>query len=71
MKINNTFTNTMKSNDALIGMAFFWLAIAVLASAIVWGEISSAVKIGMYAFGFATGVAAGALIVKRRNQANN
>jgi len=63
--------NKMKSNNTLIGMALFCLAVAVLASAMVWGEISSAVKIGMYTFGFATGVAAGALIVRRRNQVNN
>jgi len=61
----------MKSNNALIGLSILGLAMAVLASAIVWGEISFSVKIGMYAFGFATGVAAGALIVKRRNQVNN
>lgn len=58
----------MKSNNALIAISLLLLALAVLASAMVWGEISSAVKIGMYAFGFGTGVAAGALIVKRRNQ---
>ena len=58
----------MKSNNALIVISLLSLALAVLASALVWDEISFPVKIGMYAFGFATGVAAGALIVKRRNQ---
>ena len=58
----------MKSNNTLNGISILCLAMAVLASAIVWHEISFGVKIGMYAFGFATGAAAGALIVKRRNQ---
>ena len=58
----------MKSNNTLIVVSLLCLAMAVLASAMVWGEISSAVKIGMYALGFGTGVATGALIVKRRNQ---
>lgn len=61
----------MKSNTSLIVISILSLALAVLTSAVVWGEISFPVKIGMYAFGFATGVAAGALIVKRRNQVND
>jgi len=58
----------MKSSNALIGISILCLALAVIASVMVWDEISFSVKIGMYAFGFATGIAAGALIVKRRNQ---
>jgi hypothetical protein len=58
----------MKSNNTLIVISLLSLALAVLTSVMVWGEIMFPVKIGMYAFGFATGVAAGALIVKRRNQ---
>ena len=61
----------MKSNIALIGISILCLALAVFASAMVWHEISFGVKTGMYAFGFATGVAAGALIVKRRNQVSD
>lgn len=60
--------NKMKSNNALIVISLLSLVLAVVTSTVVWGDITSAVKIGMYAFGFATGVAAGALIVKRRNQ---
>lgn len=60
--------NKMKSNNALIVISLLSLVLAVVTSTVVWGDITSAVKIGMYAFGFVTGVAAGALIVKRRNQ---
>lgn len=62
---------TMKSNSVLIGMSLLFLALAVFASAVVWGEISFAAKIGMYAFGFSTGITTGALIIKRRNRLND
>lgn len=58
----------MKPNNVLIGMAVLFLALATLASALVWDEVVFAVKVGMYAFGFSTGVAAGVLIVKSRNR---
>jgi len=61
----------MKSNNVLVVVSLLSLALAVLASILVWGEIAFPVKIGMYAFGFATGVAAGVMIVKRRNQVTN
>lgn len=61
----------MKSNNSLVVISLLSLALAVLASAVVWGDVSPAVKIGMYAFGFGTGVAAGAMIVKRRNLVTN
>ena len=57
----------MKSNNTLVVISLLSLALAVLAFAVMWGDVSSAVKIGMYAFGFTTGVTAGALILKRRN----
>lgn len=56
----------MKSNSALVGISMLILLLAVTASVIVWGEVSSAVKIGMFAFGFGSGVIAGALIVRRQ-----
>lgn len=55
----------MKSNNTLIGAALLFLIIAISASITLWGEISSPVKIGMYAFGFATGIAVGTLIARR------
>ena len=61
----------MKSNNTLIGISVFCLALAVFASAMVWGDVSFPVKVGMFAFGFATGVAAGTLIFKRRSQISN
>ena len=56
----------MKSNNALIGMALLFLALATLASTLVWSDVSFSVKLGMYAFGFSSGVAAGTLIVRLR-----
>jgi tellurite resistance protein TehA-like permease len=58
----------MKSNNMLIGIALLFLILAVAASVAIWDEVSSPVKIGMFAFGFGSGVAAGALINRRRNQ---
>ena len=58
----------MKSNNGLIVMALLCLALATVASALFWSDIPSAIKIGMYTFGFGTGVSAGALIVRRKEQ---
>jgi len=55
----------MKSNNSLIGIALLFLVMAVSSSVTLWGDVSSPVKIGMYAFGFATGVAVGTLITRR------
>jgi uncharacterized protein YebE (UPF0316 family) len=57
----------MKSNNALVGISVLCLALAVLASALVWSDVTFAVKVGMYAFGFSSGVAAGVLIVKQKD----
>ena len=56
----------MKSNNALIGTALLFLIMAVSSSITLWGNISSPVKIGMFAFGFATGIMVGTLIARRR-----
>ena len=64
--MTNEKENKLKSNNTLIGMALLFLALATLASTLVWNDVSFAVKVGMYAFGFSTGVAAGALIVRRK-----
>lgn len=55
----------MKSDRALLGMALLLLILAVASSTVVWAEIISAVKIGMFAFGFGSGVAVGTLISRR------
>ena len=55
----------MKSNTSLIVIALLTLVLAVVSSVIVWGEIASAVKIAMYAFGFSSGVGVGALMARR------
>jgi len=56
----------MKSNNALVGMALLFLALAAIVSTVFWNDISSAVKIGMYVLGFSTGVAAGVLLSRRK-----
>jgi hypothetical protein len=56
----------MKSNHAVIAMALFFLALATLASAAIWADVSSPAKVGMFAFGFGAGVAAGTLIARRK-----
>ena len=55
----------MKSNNVLIGTALLFLLMAVTTSVVIWGNISSPVKIAMYAFGFSTGIVAGTLIARR------
>ena len=55
----------MKSNNALMGIALLFLILAVTSSVVIWTEISSAVKIGMFAFGFGAGITAGTLIARR------
>lgn len=57
----------MKSDHALILMALVFLGIATGLSVVLWSDISSPVKIGMFACGFGAGVAAGSLIARRRN----
>ena len=55
----------MKSNNALIATALLFLVMAVSASIVLWGNVSSPVKIGMFAFGFAAGIMVGTLIARR------
>jgi hypothetical protein len=55
----------MKSNNTLVGIGLLFLILAVASSLVVWNEIASAVKIGMFAFGFGSGIAAGALLARR------
>jgi hypothetical protein len=55
----------MKSNPALIGMSLLFLVLAVASSVVIWGEISSAAKIAMFAFGYGAGTAGGTLMARR------
>ena len=59
----------MKSNNALIGTALLFLVMAVSASVTLWGNVSSPVKIAMFAFGFATGIMVGTLLARRSQTA--
>ena len=55
----------MKSNNALVGTAILFLILATVSSVVIWSEVGSAVKIGMFAFGFGSGIAVGTLIARR------
>lgn len=55
----------MKSNNAQVGVALLFLILATVSSVVIWRDVSSAVKIGMFAFGFGSGVALGTLIARR------
>ena len=54
----------MKSNTAVTGISLLFLILATASSVIVWADVSSPVKIGMFAFGFGAGIAAGTLIAR-------
>ena len=58
----------MKSNNAVVGIALLILILAVAASVTLWADVSSPVKIGMFAFGFGAGIAAGTLIARRSKE---
>jgi hypothetical protein len=60
----------MKSSHAMMIIALLFLVFATTASLTFWGDISSPVKIGMFAFGFGAGVAAGTLISRYNDAAN-
>jgi uncharacterized membrane protein len=49
----------------LLGLSIMFFVIAVAVSLVIWGEVSWEAKIGLFAFGFASGVLAGQWIVKR------
>lgn len=55
----------MKTNHAMVILAVLFLLFAAAASVTLWSDIASPAKIGMYAFGFGTGIAAGTLIARR------
>ena len=58
----------MKSNSVLAVIALLSLILAVFSSTLIWGDVGSAVKFGMFAFGFGSGVAVGARAAKRNPQ---
>jgi hypothetical protein len=58
----------MKSNNTLVMLALLALLVAVVSSVVIWGEVSSAVKIGMFALGFGAGVPVGAWNARRASQ---
>ncbi|HSL42101.1 MAG TPA: hypothetical protein VK897_01640 [Anaerolineales bacterium] len=54
-----------KSGNSLIGLCIMFFGIAVALSWVIWGDVSWAAKIGLFACGFASGALAGQWIVKR------
>ena len=55
-----------KSVATPIGLSIMFFVIAVALSWVIWGEVSWAVKIGLFACGFASGAFASQWIVKRK-----
>lgn len=56
----------MKSNNSLIIMAVLFLLFATVSSVVIWADISTAAKIGFFAFGYGAGIPTGVLISKRQ-----
>jgi hypothetical protein len=56
----------MKSNNSLIVMAVLFLLFAAVSSVVIWSDVSSAFKIGFFAFGYGAGIPTGVLIFRRQ-----
>jgi len=56
----------MKSNNSLIIMAVLFLLFATVSSVVIWSDVSFAVKIGFFAFGYGAGVPTGVLVSRRQ-----
>ena len=56
----------MKSNNSLIIMSILFLLFATVASMVIWSDVSSAARIGFFAFGFGAGIPAGVLISRSK-----
>jgi len=55
-----------KSTNAFIGLSIMFFAIAVALSVVIWGDVSWATKICLFACGFTSGVLAGQWLVRRK-----
>ena len=64
-KINEKGKNIVKSKNNLVGMSLMFLVLAVSTSLAIWGDVSLAAKIGMFAFGFGSGVTLGGVLAMR------
>ena len=56
----------MKLNNSLIIMAVMFLLFATVSSVVIWADISTAAKIGFFAFGYGAGIPTGVLVSRRR-----
>ena len=55
----------LKSPNALIGLSIMFSVIAAALSAVIWNDVSLIAKIGLFAFGFGSGVTAGRWLAER------
>ena len=55
----------MKSNNNLMVMAILFLLFAAVSSVVIWSDISTAAKIGFFAFGYGAGIPTGVLLSRR------
>ena len=60
----------MKLKNAHIAISLTFLLIAVAVSVVIWPDMSSAVKIAFFAFGYGSGVTAGAWVARRQQPAS-
>ena len=56
----------MKSNNYWISLSIMFLVFAAAFSVVFWEDVSLAAKIGLFAFGFGSGVTAGQWLARRR-----
>jgi hypothetical protein len=54
----------MKLSNYLIGLSILFFVFAAAFSVVFWGDVSLAAKIGLFAFGFGSGVTAGQWFAK-------
>ena len=55
----------MKPNNFLIGLSILFFVFAAAFSVLFWADVSLAAKIGLFVFGFGSGVAAGQWFASR------
>ena len=56
----------MKANNRLIIRAVMFLLFATVSSVVIWSDVSTAAKIGFFAFGYGAGIPTGVLVFRRQ-----
>lgn len=54
-----------KSANVLFGLSVMFLVLAIALSLVLWNDVPLAARIGLFVFGFASGILAGQWLVKR------